>query len=86
MEKYGLYLLYASDPLCTGTKEECRAHVDGLTDAQRKRGWTIAPIPPEPYNDPIVDPALAKRIWIASLAVVGIALIAVILLLARRYT
>ena len=67
MQEYGLYLTYAQHPLFVGTKEECKAHVDDLTYAQRERGYTIAPIPPETYEGPYVDPALVKQVWILAM-------------------
>ena len=70
MQEYGLYLTYAKYPLFVGTKEECKAHVDDLTETQKERGYTIAPIPPETYDGPYVDPALAKQVCILALVVI----------------
>ncbi len=85
MQDYGLYLAYAKYPLFIGTQEQCRARVDTLTEKQNERGWTIAPIPPETYDGPYVDPDAARRVFFVSIAVIGITLIlAGALILARR--
>lgn len=64
MTDYGVYLHGGQYPLHTGTRKQCKEYVNvGLTPQQRIRGWTIAPIAPEPYWPAASSNQSHKGLW-----------------------
>lgn len=63
---YGLYIGISALPIKTGTRESLRAQVDHLDPADRKQGWTIAPVSEREPWPRHLESASVNPLWVTA--------------------